>query len=31
MWVWEAYKNPAKKEQFLSCADKLRHVNPHVV
>ena len=31
MWIWEGYFAPAKKEQFLACAEKLRHINPHVI
>ena len=31
MWIWEGYIAPAKKEQFLACAEKLRHINPHVM
>jgi hypothetical protein len=31
MWVWEGYFHPNKKEQWLAAAEKLRHINPHVI
>jgi len=31
MWIWDGYFNPKNRERWLAAAEKLRHVNPHVL
>ena len=31
MWIWELYFNESRKEQWISAAQKLRKINPHVL
>lgn len=31
MWVWEGYFDPKHKEHWLQAAEKMRHINPHVL
>jgi hypothetical protein len=31
MWVWEGYFNTKNKDRWLAAAEKLRHINPHVI
>lgn len=31
MLIWEGYYHPAKTEQWIAAAEKLRHVNAHVI
>jgi len=31
MWVWEGYFNHHNQDKWLAAAEKLRHINPHVI
>lgn len=31
MWIWEEYFNPKNKDRWLAAAEKLRHINVHVL
>lgn len=31
MWIWEGYFHLNRKEQWISAADKFRHINTHVI
>lgn len=31
MWIWDGYMSEKRKEQWLNAAERLRHINPHVL
>jgi hypothetical protein len=31
MWIWEGYMNEKNREKWLAGAERLRHVNSHVL
>lgn len=30
-WVWEGYFNPKNRDRWVAAAEKLKHINPHVI
>ena len=30
-WVWESYFNEKNREKWLTTAEALKHINPHVI